>query len=96
MLVQQECTTLKGRSGPSGLNDDECRKIILSKSFGESPNGFCSVLANESKKIYMHRKVLARKYRSLTCVSACFPKHEFRLRTYCVSDILRTITGRVV
>ena len=50
MLVQQECTALKGRSRPSGLNDDECGKIILSKSFGESLNGFCSVLANESKK----------------------------------------------
>ena len=48
--IRKTVKKTRGGSGPSGMDADAWRKVILSKSFGESSNDFCSALAKVTKK----------------------------------------------
>ena len=65
--IRKAATKTRGRSGPSGMDADAWRKIILPKSFGESLNEFCSALAKVTKKLCTENCNPASKEVLLAC-----------------------------
>ena len=50
-LIKKAATKTRGGSGPSGIDADGCRRILLSKYFDESFSDLCKTLANVAKKL---------------------------------------------
>ena len=85
----------RGGSGPSGMDADGRRHILLSKDFGDAPNDLCKAIASVIKKLCTE-KLRSNNIEALLA-SRLIPldKHP-GLRPIGVGDVLRRITGKVV
>ena len=50
-MIRKTVMKTRGGSGPSGLNGDGWKRILLSKNFGESSSDLCQTLAKVTKKL---------------------------------------------
>ena len=50
-MIRKAAMKTRGGSGPSGLDADGWKRILLSKNFGESSSDLCQTLAKVSKKL---------------------------------------------
>ena len=85
----------RGGSGPSGMDADGWRHILLSKNFGDAPNDLCKAIASVIKKLCTE-KLRSNNIEALLA-SRLIPldKHP-GLRPIGVGEVLRRITGKVV
>ena len=84
----------RGGSGPSGLDADGWKRILLSKSFGESSSDLCQTLAKVTKKLCTEELST-----SLEGFLACrlIPRNKNPgLRPIGVGEVLRRIKGKVI
>ena len=93
-LVRKACMKTRGGSGPSGMDADGWRHILLSKNFGDAPNDLCTI-ASVIKKLCTG-KLRSNNIEALLA-SRLIPldKHP-GLRPIDVGEVLRRITGKVV
>lgn len=92
---QKAAIKTKGGSGPSGMDADGWRKIILPKSFGESSNDFYLAFANVTKKICTGKCTPTSIEASLACQYILLKKNP-GLRPMGLSKILKRIIGKAV
>ena len=94
-LVRKACMKTRGGSGPSGMDADGWRHILLSKNFGDAPNDLCKAIASVIKKLCTE-KLRSNNIEALLA-SRLIPldKHP-GLRPIDVGEVLRRITGKVV
>ena len=94
-LVRKACMKTRGGSGPSGMDADGWRHILLSKNFGDAPNDLCKAIASVIKKLCTE-KLRSNNIEALLA-SRLIPldKHP-GLRPIGVGEVLRRITGKVV
>lgn len=76
------------------MDADGWRKMMLSKSFGESPNDFCSALANVTKQICTEKCTFIRLQGLLECWLIPLIKNP-GLKPIGIGEILRIIIGKV-
>lgn len=58
-LAMKAATKTRGTSGPSGMDEDGWRHILLLKRFGESFSDLCQTLAKVAKKFTTENKSLS-------------------------------------
>ena len=85
----------KGGSGPSGMDADGWRKIILPKSFGVSSNDFYLAFANVTKKICTEKRTPTSIEASIACQHILLEKNQ-GLRPMGLSKNLKRIIGKAV
>ena len=85
-LVRKACMKTRRGSGPSGMDADGWRHILLSKNSGDAPNDLCKAIASVIKKL------CTEKLRSNN-IEALLAS---RLRPIGVGEVLRRITSKVV
>ena len=94
-LVRKACMKTKGGSGPSGMDGDGWRYILLSKNVGDAPNDLCKAIASVIKKLCTE-KLRSNNIEALLA-SRLIPldKHH-GLRPIGVGEVLRRTTDKVV
>ena len=97
-MIREAAKKTKGGSGPSGLDADGRKRILLSKNFGESSSDLCQTLAKVTKKLCAEELST-----SLEGFLACRfiplnknPGFETQLRPIRVGEVLRRIIGKVI
>ena len=93
-LIKKAATKTRGGSGPSGMDADGWRRILLSKYFGESSSDLCKTLANVAKKLSTEDKSLSLEA-FLACRLIPLDKNP-GLRPIGVGEVLRRIIGKVI
>jgi len=98
--IDEECirkATIKtrGGSGPSGMDADGWRRIILSNCFGESSNEFCKALATATKKLCTSKDISSTLEPLVACRLIPLDKNP-GLRPIGIGEVLRRIIGKVV
>jgi len=92
-IVRKAVTKTRGGSGPSGLDADGWRKILLSNNHGEAPKDLCTAIAKVCKRL------CTETCNSLMPFLACrlIPLDKKPgLRPIGVGEVLRRIIGKVV
>jgi len=91
--IMKAAIKTKGGSGPSNMDADGWRRILLSKSFGDSSSNLCQAIANVTKKL------CTRECRNIDALlaSRLIPLNKNPgLRPIGVGEILRRIIGKAV
>ena len=85
----------RGGAGPSGMDADGWKRILISNSFGESSTDLCKAFAEVIKKIFIEKDQLSSLETFLACRLIPLDKNP-GLRPIGVGEILRRIAGKVV
>ena len=92
-LVRKACMKTRGGSGPSGMDADGWRHILLSKNFGDAPNDLCRAIASVIKKLCTENLRSNNMEALLASRLIRLDKHP-GLRPIGVGEVLRRITGK--
>ena len=93
-MIRKAAMKTRGVSGPSGLNTDGWKRILLSKNFGDSSSDLCQTLAKVTKKLCTEElSTLLEGF--LACRLIPLNKNP-RLRPIGVGKVLRRIIGKVI
>ena len=95
-FVQKLAFRTKGTAGPSQLDADEWRKLVVSKNFGTSGNDLCAAVARMAR--ILATEVLEEK-QTIDAFLACrlIPLDKNPgLRPIGVGEVLRRIIGKAV
>ena len=85
----------KGGSGPSGMDAEGWRRILTSRSFGDSSTDLCTALANMTKRICTVEENSTSLESFLACRLIPLDKNP-GLRPIGIGEVLRRIAGKVV
>ena len=98
-VVRKATIRTKGGSGPSGLDDDGWRKLLISKVFGSCTSDLCKAIADFIKHICINENEFQNDTTSLETfiASRLVPLDKNPgLRSIGVEEVLRRIAGVVV
>ena len=91
--IKKAALRTNGGSGPSNLDADGWRRMLLSRSFGESSNGLCQSIARVARKLCTERNDSIDAF--LACRLIPLNKNP-GLRPIGVGEVLRRIIGKAV
>ena len=92
----------KGSAGPSGLDSDGRRRILVSKNFGNCSKDLRSTLANMARKLCIEEVTLreGESQSSIECYIACclvpLDKDGDGVRPIGIGEVLRRIIGKSI
>ena len=93
-MIRKAAMKTRGGSGPTGLDTDGWKRILLSKNFGESSSDLCQTLAKVTKKLCTEELSTSREG-FLAC--RLIPLNKNRgLRLIGVGEVLRRIIGEAI
>ena len=93
--IQMAATKTKGGSGPSNMDADGWRRMILSNSFGESSNDLCKAIALVARKMCTD-EVNDSSLEALLAARLIPLNKNPGLRPIGVGEVLRRIIGKAV
>ena len=93
-MVRKATMKTRGGSGPSSLDADGWKRILLSENFGESSSDLCQTLAKVTKNLCTD-KLSTSLEGFLACRLIPLNKNP-ALRPIGVGEVLRRITGKVI
>ena len=94
-MVRKSVMRTRGGSGPSGLDADGWRKILLSNNHGDAPKDLCRAIANLSKTLCSEKSPSDSLEVFLACRLIPLDKNP-GLRPIGVGEVLRRIIGKTV
>ena len=93
--IQKAAVNTQGGSGPSGMDADGWKRILISKQFGKSSIDLCKVFAEVVKKTCSIENQSASLEAFLACRLIPLDKNP-GLRPTGIGEVLRRIAGKVV
>ena len=93
-MIRKAAMKTRGGSGPSGLDADGWKRILLSKNFSESSSDLCQTLAKVTKNLCIEELSTSLKG-FLACRLIPLNKSP-GLRPIGVGEVLRRIIGKVI
>ena len=93
--IRKAAMRTKGGSGPSNLDSDGWRRILLSNSFGDSSENLCQALARVTKKLCRDEDLSSTLEPLLSCRLIPLNKNP-GLRPIGVGEVLRRVIGKAV
>ena len=94
-LIRKAAIKTKGGAGPSGMDGDGWRRILLSKNFSKSSDDLCKPFAAVIKRLCVEENQSASLEAFLACCLIPLDENP-GLRPIGVGEILRRIAGKVV
>jgi len=93
--IRTAVTRTKGVSGPSNMDSDGWRRMLLSKSFGESSDDLCNAIASVARKMCTEEVKDASLEALLAARLSPLVKNP-GLRPIGVGEVLRRIIGKAI
>ena len=94
-LVRTAARKTQGGSGPSGMDADGWRRILVSNSFGKSSSDLCQSIAQLAKKLCTEEQNDASLEAFLACRLIPLDKNP-GIRPIGIGEILRRIIGKTI
>jgi len=94
-IVRKAVIKTRGGAGPSSMDADGWRRIVLSKYFGDSSDDFCKALSKVIQKLCTDKSCSTTIESLMACRLIPLDKNP-GLRPIGVGEVLRRIIGKVV
>ena len=94
-LVKKAVVRTRGGAGPSGMDADGWRRILITKQFGNTSNQLCATIAEVIKKLCTTDNLAQSLEAFLACRLIPLDKNP-GLRPIGIGEILRRIVGKVI